>query len=201
MIQLFQPMKDLEVDEGVFRTEINGLWYLERKSFSDERGFFSETAYTYKIDKLIGKPFIVKQINHSRSLEKVVRGMHSEAWKKLITVTNGVAFCALADIRPNSATFGQVVSFLLGFSDQALPGSLFVEEQIANSFCVVKGPVDYVYCVDRLYSERDPKGDVAISLFDPDLKIEWPIQQQEMILSERDRNSVSLRQRFPEKFK
>ena len=127
--------------------------------------------------------------------------MHAEDWKKIITVINGLAFCALADVRPESATFGQVVNFRLGFGEGGLTGSLLVEEEIANSFCVLKGPVDYVYCVDRLYSERDPKGDVAISLFDPDLKIEWPIKREAMILSERDKNSISLRQRFPEKFK
>lgn len=200
MTNLFQPKKELEVIEGIFKTDIKGVWYLERKQFSDERGFFSEVAHIYKIEKLIGSPFIIKQVNHSRSTEHVTRGMHAEDWKKLITVANGAAFCALADVRPNSNDFGKVVSFNLGFGEGYLPGSLFVEEGVANSFCVVKGSVDYFYGVDRLYSERDPKGDVAISLFDPDLKIEWPLSREQMILSDRDRQSVTLRQRFPEKF-
>lgn len=184
--------------EGVFETGIKGLWYIERKQFDDERGFFAEIAYIDKIEKLIGQKLVIKQVNYSRSLDRVVRGMHAEEWKKLITVTCGLAFCALADIRPNSKTFGKVVNFKLG--EGGLAGSLFVEEGIANSFCVIKGPVDYVYCVDRQYSARDPKGDVAISLFDPDLAIDWPLKEEEMILSERDKNSVSLRQRFPDKF-
>lgn len=198
MADLFQPIKELEVMEGVFETGIKGLWYIERKQFDDERGFFAEIAYVDKIEKLIGQSLVIKQVNYSRSLDRVVRGMHAEEWKKLITVTCGLAFCALADIRPNSETFGKVVSFKLG--EGGLGGSLFVEEGIANSFCVIKGPVDYVYCVDRKYSERDPKGDAAISLFDPDLNIDWPLKKEEMILSERDRDSVSLRQRFPDKF-
>lgn len=200
MTKLYQPIKELEIFEGIFETGIKGIWYLARKSFSDERGFFSEVAHINKLEKLIGKPLVIKQINHSRSIEHVTRGMHAEDWKKLITVVSGAAFCALADVRPNSGDFGKVVSFNLGFGEGYLPGSLFVEEGIANSFCVVKGSVDYFYEVDRLYSERDPKGDVAISLFDPDLKIEWPLPQEQMILSERDKQSVSLRQRFPEKF-
>lgn len=198
MASLYQPLKEQEVMEGVFETGIKGLWYIERKQFDDERGFFAEIAYVDKIEKLIGQSLVIKQVNYSRSLDKVVRGMHAEGWKKLITVTCGLAFCALADIRPESKSFGKVVSFKLG--EGGLNGSLFVEEGIANSFCVIKGPVDYVYCVDRKYSARDPKGDVAISLFDPDLKIDWPLKKEEMILSERDKNSVSLRQRFPDKF-
>ncbi|MCX6816636.1 MAG: dTDP-4-dehydrorhamnose 3,5-epimerase family protein [Candidatus Beckwithbacteria bacterium] len=201
MIKLFEPTKDLEIEEDIFKTEIKGLWYIARKQFSDERGFFTEVAQTYKLEKVLGRQFVVKQINHSRSITNVVRGMHAEDWKKVITVTNGAAFCALADVRPESATFGKVVNFKLGFGEEFLTGSLLVEEEIANSFCVLKGPVDYVYCVDRLYGQRDPKGDVAISLFDPDLKIEWPIKREEMILSQRDKNSITLRQRFPEKFK
>lgn len=199
MADLYQPLKELEVQAGVFKTGIKGLWYIERKQFDDERGFFAEIAYVDKIEKLIGQPLMIKQVNYSRSLDRVVRGMHAEEWKKLITVTCGLAFCALADIRPNSASFGKVVSFKLG--EGGLAGSLFVEEGIANSFCVIKGPVDYVYCVDRQYSARDPKGDAAISLFDPDLNIDWPLKKEEMILSERDKNSVMLRQRFPDKFK
>jgi len=191
----------LEVIEDIFATGIKGLWYLERKSFADKRGFFAEIAYTDKIGEASGRPFVIKQVNHSRSTKHVVRGLHAEDWRKLITVTAGAAFCALADVRPGSATFAKTVCFNLGIDDGGLKGSLFVEEGIANSFCVVSGSVDYFYCVDRLYKERDPKGDVAISLFDPDLKINWPIKKEEMILSKRDKNSVTLRQRFPEKFK
>ena len=198
MASLYQPLKKLEVMERVFETGIKGLWYFERQQVDDERGFFAEIAHIYKIEKLIGQTFVIKQLNYSRSLDRVVRGMHAEDWQKLITVTRGLAFCALADIRPASKDFGKVVSFKLG--EGGLAGSLFVEEGIANSFCVLDGPVDYIYCVDRLYKERDPKGDVAISLFDPDLKIDWPLKQEEMILSERDKNSINLRQRFPDKF-
>lgn len=198
MDNLFKPDRKNEVAEGVFETGIKGLWYFERKQRDDNRGFFAEIAQINKIEKLIGQRFVIKQINYSRSLDKVVRGMHAENWKKLITVTCGLAFCTLADIRPESETFGKAVSFRLG--EGGLAGSLFMEEGIANSFCVLNGPVDYIYCVDRLYSERNIQGDVAISLFDPDLKIEWPIKKEEMVISKRDKNSVSLRQRFPDKF-
>jgi len=200
-MNFWQPNESNLVEEGIYSTEIKGLWYLERKQFNDKRGFFAEIGYTDKFKALIGKPFIIKQINHSRSYNRVARGMHAEDWKKLITVIKGTAVCALADVRPESSGFGRVIMFNLGEDKGALGGSLLVEEGIANSFCVINGPVDYVYCVDRLYNERDPKGDVAISMFDPDLNIQWPISKEEMILSERDKNSVTLRERFPEKFK
>ena len=111
-----------------------------------------------------------------------------------------MAFCALADVRPASPTFGAVETFMLGHGAGAHGGALFIESGIANSFCVLEGPVDYVYGVDRLYRERDPKGDQAISLFDPDLNVAWPIPRAQMILSERDRQSKTLRELFPERW-
>ena len=60
--------------------------------------------------------------------------------------------------------------------------------------------MDYIYCVDRLYQDRDKAGDQAISLFDPDLNITWPLNRDKMVLSERDKNAVFLRQKFPHRF-
>ena len=182
--------------EGIFKTDIDGLWYVERRQFEDERGFFAEVGHTHKLEEVSGEEFVVKQVNHSKSREKVVRGMHAEDWKKLIFVTYGVSFSALADVRPDSKTFKKVVCFKLGLGEGALKGGLFILPGVANSVCVLKGPVEYVYLVDRLYKDRDPKGDVAISLFDPELAIDWPLKKEEMIISDRDKQAVTLKERF-----
>ena len=199
-IKFFQPTKTDQVAEWVYKTKIPGLFYLKRKPFYDHRGFFAEIAHSHVIEKLTHKPFVIKQINHSRSDTNVVRGLHAEDWQKLTTIASGAAFCVLVDVRPDSPAFKTIEYFKLGFAKNALPGSLFIEEGIANSICVLQGPVDYIYCVDRLYRDRDPAGDVAISIFDPDLNIPWPIPKNKMILSDRDKNSINLREKFPDKF-
>jgi len=158
-------------------------------------------AIINELESIRKASFNIRQINHSRSEVHVTRGFHAEAWDKLITVFNGVCFCALADIRPDSPTFARVETFLLGNGEGTLDGSLFISQGIANSVCVIQGPVDYMYGVNKLYKDRDPKGDRAISLFDPDLHVEWPISKDQMIISDRDANSVTLRHVFPEKFK
>lgn len=190
----------MEVEEGVFETGINGLWYVERKQFGDFRGFFTEVNHINKLEKVSGEEFKIAQINHSQSKARVMRGMHAEDWKKLIFVTSGVSFSALADVRSSSETFKKVVCFKLGFGKRALKGGLFILPGIANSVCVLKGPVEYVYLVDKLYKDRDPSRDVAISLFDKDLAIEWPLKREEMVISERDKKAVSLREKFANKF-
>lgn len=201
MNKLYKPNESLRVSERIYKTGIHGLWYLSHKTHKDERGFFREVAIISELESIRNIPFNIRQINHSRSEMHVTRGFHAEAWDKLVTVSNGVCFCALADIRRDSSTFGRVETFLLGNGDEALDGSLFISQGIANSACVVQGPVDYLYGVNKLYKDRDPKGDRAISLFDPDLPVEWPLSKDQMIISDRDANSTTLRQMFPDKFK
>lgn len=190
-----------KIGERIYKTQIPGLYYIDTKVFSDNRGFYREIAVVPDIEKVTGEVFNTRQLNHSHSNKNVVRGMHAEDWNKLVTVTSGVCLCVLADIRPDSETFGKTEYVVLGFGEKALPGALFVTKGLANSMCIIDGPVDYVYAVDALYRERDTSNDVAISLFDPDLNIHWPIPHDEMIFSERDQNSITLREKFPEKFK
>ena len=194
------PSASLEIKPGVFKTKIHGLYYLSYNFNADERGFFAEVGYAHKIEALTGKPFKIVQINHSRSNLNVVRGLHAEGWNKLTMVINGLAFSALADVRSDSSTFGQLETFEFGPDNGGLKGSLFIPQGVANSVCVLKAPVDYIYCVDRLYQDRDKAGDQAISLFDPDLNITWPLNRDKMVLSERDKNAVFLRQKFPHRF-
>lgn len=200
--QLYQPKPDLQLSKNIFKTGIEGLYYITFQKHEDNRGYFSELAKIPEIEEITGEKFSIKQSNLSSSHTNVVRGMHAEGWNKLITVITGTAFCALADIRPDSPTFSQTENFLFSMDseEEGLNGGLFISAGIANSICVLKGPVNYVYGVDKLYQDRDPSGDKAISIFDPDLNIAWPIENETMILSERDRDTTTLREMFPEKF-
>jgi len=126
MSSLYQPTKDKQLTDNIYKTKIKGLFYIKRNSFSDNRGFFAELAHLPQIKTVIKKPFVIKQINHSQSINNVIRGFHAENWNKLTFITAGLAFCALVDIRPQSNTFAKTESFRLGFADNALTGSLFI---------------------------------------------------------------------------
>lgn len=200
-IPLFSVSEENKIGERIYKTKIDGLYYISTEVFSDNRGFYREIAIVPDLDKVRGEKFEVKQLNHSNSNQNVIRGIHAENWNKLITVTHGVCLCVLSDIRPKSPTFLEKEYFLLGYGAQnPLPGAIFVTNGIGNSFLTVEGESEYFYAVDALYRERDKSGDKAISLFDEDLKIEWPIPQEQMIISDRDLNSVTLRSIYPEKF-
>ncbi|PIS08857.1 hypothetical protein COT75_04605 [Candidatus Beckwithbacteria bacterium CG10_big_fil_rev_8_21_14_0_10_34_10] len=199
-VSLYKPNPDKKVSSNIYKTSFQGLYYVSPTFFPDFRGFYSELCKLDELEKVIGSPFKVRQMNSSVSKLNVIRGIHAEDWNKLAVVTTGVCFCALVDLRPESKTFSKVEYFKLGFEADGLKGGLYIPSGVGNSFCVLKAPLNYLYLVDKLYQERDSKGDLAISVFDKDLNISWPILQGKMLLSKRDKESISLRRLFPNKF-
>ena len=197
---MYTPTPELELASGIYKTSLEGLYFIPSKKFDDDRGYYAELARIPELDAVQGETFTVAQVNLARSNDKVARGIHAEDWNKLITITSGVAFCAFADIRPDSPTFGAVETVSLGVGENALHGAFFISKGIGNSLCVTQGPVDYLYCVDALYKDRDTSFDRAVSLFDPDLAIQWPLSKEEMIISERDTQATTVRELFPEKY-
>jgi dTDP-4-dehydrorhamnose 3,5-epimerase len=95
----------------------------------------------------------------------------------------GRAFCAIADIRPRSATFGEVATFELGDA----PGErirLYVSEGLANSFLTLDD-TDYLYDVTDEFRPGIDKPSVAWD--DPDLAVAWPVTDP--VLSDADRTT------------
>lgn len=179
--------------EYIKKTSIEGLLVLERPAISDERGFFKEIFHLDELEEALGYEFKPVQANHSKSLPKVLRGLHAENWNKLVYPMSGKVFVAIADIRPNSETFGKVETFTI---DDGNRFALFIPKGLANSFCVLEDTVNYLYLVDAYWDGSDTR---AIVWDDSDLAIDWPISDP--ILSDRDKNNPTLRELFPDKFK
>jgi dTDP-4-dehydrorhamnose 3,5-epimerase len=199
-INYYTPSKDLEIAENIWKTKIDGLYYLKYKKFIDDRGFFSQILEPERIKAAgINPNFQIKQINLSVSRSKIARGIHTEGWNKLITVIQGHAFCALADVRNDSPTYKNVEYFdFIADPNNEWGESLYISKKIGNSVCAVEGPMNYLYGVDMLYHERNKADDLAVSIFDPDLNIQWPFAKEEMIISQRDIDSITLKELYQE---
>jgi len=176
----------------VERTAIDGLLVVRWDTHGDERGFFRQTYQRSELEEALGRAPTFRQGNHSRSGPGVLRGFHAEPWDKLVYVVRGRAFCAIADIRPDSATFGEVATFELGDA----PGErirLYVSEGLANSFLTLDD-TDYLYDVTDEFRPGLVKPSVAWD--DPDLGVDWPVIDP--VLSEADRHNPTLRELFPD---
>ena len=44
-INYYAPKKELEIAENIFKTNIDGLYYIKYKKFIDDRGFFSQILH------------------------------------------------------------------------------------------------------------------------------------------------------------
>ncbi len=177
----------------VAHTRIGGLLVVSWPTHDDGRGFFRQIHQASELEEALGRPVAFRQSNHARSHPRAVRGLHAEPWDKLLYVAHGTAMIAVADVRPDSATFGEVETFLLGDP----PGQrdrVFVSTGLANSYATVgDAPVDVLYEVSEEYRPVDK---AAVAWNDPDLAIEWPTDDP--LLSDDDRANPTLRERFPD---
>jgi dTDP-4-dehydrorhamnose 3,5-epimerase len=175
-------------------TTIPGLLVVRFDGHTDERGSFRQTYQAGELEAALGRPLRLRQGNHARSVPGVLRGFHAEPWDKLVYVARGTAFAAVADIREDSATFGEVATFWLGDP----PGErlrLFLTAGLANAYASVgAAEVDYLYDVSEEFSPHADKRSVAWD--DPDLGVAWPLADP--VLSDADRVNPLLRERFPD---
>lgn len=159
-------------------TAICGLWRLISKEVSDDRGtvreFFRLSVYR---GAKIGAPDRWMQVNLTSTWQGAVRGLHGEAMTKLVGVVAGEAFGVYLDARPDSTTYGAVVTVALRVGVQVL-----VPPGVCNGFqAISEGECQYLYCFDREWTPGMPG--VAVNPLDPALEIVWPLPPR---LSKKD---------------
>ena len=166
--------------------DIEDVLLVELTVHADARGFFVER---FGLDRFreLGLPTAFVQDNQSRNRPGVLRGLHYQHTPpqgKLVGVTRGRIWDVAVDVRPDSPTFGKMVSAELSDVNGRL---LWIPAGFAHGFCVLGDePADVLYKVDAPYG---PGGEGGIAWNDPDLAVPWPIA--EPIVSERDRTMQS----------
>jgi len=161
----------------------------------DHRGFFSE-VYNKTTLAAAGIDIVFVQDNHSLSAERgTVRGLHFQnppfAQDKLVRVMRGSAFDVAVDLRRGSPTYGRQVSALL--SAEAW-NQILVPIGFAHGLMTLEPDTEVLYKVSNYYSAEHDKG-----LFwnDSALGIEWPIAEDEAILSAKDKVQPRLAELSP----
>lgn len=177
---------------NVIETRLKGLHIIELDLFDDERGSFREAWQAANMQALGLPAFQPVQQNVSESKRGVIRGIHAEPWEKYIHVVYGEVFAALVDLREESQTFGQVETITLDRSQ-----ALFVSKGFGNSFQITSDFGVYSYLVTDHWQAGLTYP--AIAFDDPDLAIDWPIKEGQ-IVSEKDQHNPTMRQYYPHKF-
>ncbi|HBG57615.1 MAG TPA: dTDP-4-dehydrorhamnose 3,5-epimerase [Porphyromonadaceae bacterium] len=173
----------------VIKTEIEGLLVIQPKVFGDDRGYFFESFSMKKFEEKVRKTVFV-QDNESKSRYGVLRGLHFQKppfeQAKLVRVVLGRVLDVAVDIRKNSPTFGQYVSMELSDENKK---QLFIPRGFAHGFAVLSDKAIFQYKCDNYYS---PAHEGGILWNDPRLHIDWLLPENEIILSEKDKNNPPL---------
>jgi dTDP-4-dehydrorhamnose 3,5-epimerase len=156
-------------------TAIPDVLILEPKVFGDNRGFFFESFNAKAFEQATRiKPQFV-QDNHSKSAKHVLRGLHYQIQNpqgKLVRVTQGEVFDVAVDIRKNSKTYGQWVGAHLSAENKK---QVWIPAGLAHGFVVLSETAEFLYKTTDFYY---PEFERCIAWNDPDLAIEWPINNQ-----------------------
>lgn len=176
-------MTDGIVAAAAVSEKIAGVYRVPIRAYEDERGRFMET---FRVEWFPQVDWTQLQHNRSDSRAGVLRGLHYhhhqvDYWY----VPAGTVRVGLADVRPDSATFGAVETLELGGAHNA---GLFIPTGVAHGFVALTDATLF-YVVNRYYNGG--KDEFGVAWDDPDLGVAWGVESP--LLSERDRQNPRLR--------
>lgn len=165
-------------------TNIKDLFIIEPKIWKDDRGYFYE-SYNKRSFEDAGIYTDFAQDNQSLSQKGTLRGLHAQAGHhaqgKLVRVIRGKVTDIAVDIRKGSKTYGDHLAIELSGENHRM---LWVPPGFLHGFVTLEDDTIFIYKVSGLYNKASEFG---VLWNDPDLNINWGIEPDEVILSEKDR--------------
>lgn len=167
---------------------LEGVKLLELDYYGDNRGYYVE-SYSKERLKQYGIDLDFVQDSHSYSAKKgTVRGIHFQnnprAQAKLVRCVRGAIMDVVVDLRKESPTFGQWISTVISAENRL---QLFIPRGFGHGFKTLEDDCDFLYKLDDFYA---PEYDRAIMWNDPDIAIDWGIENP--ILSDKDKKAPRL---------
>jgi len=169
-------------------TSLPGVLLLTPTIYRDDRGAFSET-FNLREMTAAGLPTNWVQDNFSLSKKNVLRGIHYQIGQpqgKLVRVTHGAVLDVAVDLRRGSPEFSRHVAVELSGENGKM---LWIPEGFGHAFLVLSEEAGFAYKTTDYYH---PGGERTILWNDPELAIPWPVEEGDLIVSEKDRNGASL---------
>lgn len=167
------------------QTPLKDCFIIHEKVHGDARGYFIETFNQRDFKAASGLDIQFVQDNQSKSSKGVLRGLHmqrgSSAQAKLVRVLAGSVLDVAVDLRKGSPSFGQHFTIELTAENHK---QFFVPAGFAHGFVVLSESATFFYKVDKFY---EPGNEVGIMYNDADLKIDWKLADNELILSDKDK--------------
>lgn len=167
--------------------------FLQEKNFVDLRGQFYESFRKEQRNPVSLQEYV--QENVSISKKNVIRGLHYQwdpSMGKLIRVVFGKILDVLVDVRHKSKNYGKIYYYELSDVNMS---QLWIPAGFAHGF-ISKSDVSHLYY--KFTSEYNKNGEGGINPFDKNLSIDWGINKEDAICSDRDLNLQSFNDYFKE---
>jgi len=172
------------------KTALQDCFIIHDAIFKDERGYFFESFNAKKFKELTGINAQFVQDNQSSSTFGVLRGLHMQtgenAQSKLVRVLEGSVLDVAVDLRKYSSTFGKGFTIELTAENHK---QLYIPRGFAHGFVVLSDKAVFFYKCDNFYNKESELG---IMYNDPELKVDWRLSQDELVLSEKDKTNFYL---------
>ncbi len=170
--------------------KLTGAYLISNFNVGDNRGGFTK-IFERNIYIGEGIDFTLNETFASRSMKNVIRGLHFQTHNpqaKLVSVVAGKVWDVIVDLRANSSTYKQWIACELSAENHF---SFYVPRGFAHGFVSLEDGTVMLYQCDGKY---DPETDTGIRFDDPDIAIDWPIDERVAIHSERDLRLQSFRE-------
>lgn len=175
-------------------TPLKDVYIIEPKVFKDDRGYFFESHNQEKTKNTILESYNWVQENESKSTKGVLRGLHFQkgnfSQAKLVRVILGKVFDVAVDLRKDSPSFGKWYGVTLSEENKH---QFLVPRGFAHGFLVLSDEAVFSYKCDNFYA---PEHDSGIKYNDQTLKIDWPLDTDSYLLSQKDQQLNTFQNAF-----
>ena len=165
-------------------TPLSDVYVIKPRVFADARGYFFESYNKQSVKDTVLETYDWVQENESESTRGVLRGLHFQkgdyAQAKLVRVIKGEVFDVAVDLRKDSATYGKWHGELLTGENKK---QFLVPRGFAHGFMVISETAVFSYKCDNYYA---PEHDSGIMYNDPQIGIQWPDLDTDIVLSKKD---------------
>ena len=159
-------------------TPLDDAYLIEPEPKGDDRGFFAR-AFCEQEFARAGLATRFCQINNSLSAKKgTLRGMHYQlapsSEVKVVRCVAGALYDVIADLRPDSPTFGKWFGATLTAENRIM---MYAPRGFAHGFLTLTDNVEALYLVSEYYA---PQAERGVRFDDPWLAIAWPAEPIEI---------------------
>ena len=172
-------------------TPLKDCYIIHDTFFEDSRCYFFESFNEKRFVELTGIDTHFVQDNQSCSTRGVLRGLHFQrgefAQAKLVRVLQGEVLDIAVDIRKDSPTFGKHFAIELSGISRT---QFFIPRGFAHGFVVLSNTATFFYKCDNYY---DKQAEAGIIYNYESLQIDWLLKEEEIILSDKDKNNPLLK--------